>query len=573
MSFLAVISLPLLLALALSIPRLRGVALVVAPWAALPALLLVRPSEVEPPVLVSGLLLGTYLGLDSIARIFLVFTTLLWTWAGVYASTYLSHDARKHHFFAFFLVTLSGNLGLILAQDMVSFYLFFTLMTFAAYGLVVHDRSAEAYRAGNVYIGLAVVGEILLVTGLILTASLTDSHRFPAPSAGDVTAPTYGLVIGLILAGFGIKAGAVPLHVWLPLAHPVAPTPASAVLSGAMIKAGVLGWLRFLPLGHSALPGWSESCIVLGIGSAFYGVVVGLPQHHPKTVLAYSSISQMGFLLVAIGIGLTSPAAGLAMQSVVCVYALHHGLAKGALFLGVGVVNAPLQVWSRRVIWALMLLPALSLAGAPLTSGALAKAWLKDGLDFAPTPWASWLKILLPLAALGTTLLMGRFLWVLRMAGQQHDQHDQHATAVGLVLPWGILVMNVALTIWLYVPEDVAEALRTTITFATTWPVIVGTIMVAGVWWRHAAQPFSFPWHLPPGDILVLWDWAVQRIARLKTPYRELFTSGLSPALAKDRSSLFHSGVWRQGNILLRRWNTAACVFTFLLVLLLLSLW
>ena len=112
------------------------------------------------------------------------------------------------------------------------------------------------------------------------------------------------------------------MHVWLPLAYKAAPTPASAVLSGAMINAGLLGWLRFMPLGLEALPQWSVVVLAAGFGAAFYGVLVGLFQEEPKTVLAYSSISQMGLMTVGVGIGLAAPESWPLCSSVVLVFAL-----------------------------------------------------------------------------------------------------------------------------------------------------------------------------------------------------------------------------------------------------------
>ena len=104
------------------------------------------------------------------------------------------------------------------------------------------------------------------------------------------------------IVGFALKIGLVPLHVWMPLAYTAAPIPAAAVLSGAAVKAGVIGLIRFLPLG-AAMPGWGEALVALGFFSAFYGVAVGITQANPKTVLAYSSVSQMGVIAAVLGMG------------------------------------------------------------------------------------------------------------------------------------------------------------------------------------------------------------------------------------------------------------------------------
>src|SRR5690606_33576941 len=142
-------------------------------------------------------------------------------------------------FFAWFLAALAGNLLLLAALDVIVFYLGFALMSFAAYGLVVHEGDARARHAGRYYIAMVVLGEICVISGLRLLAS-RGAVWFASMQAAVLAgaAGRSNLIIGLLVVGFGIKAGVFGLHFWLPLAHPVAPAPASAVLSGAMIKAG-----------------------------------------------------------------------------------------------------------------------------------------------------------------------------------------------------------------------------------------------------------------------------------------------------------------------------------------------
>ena len=326
------VALPLLLAaLALARPSLAGT---LASLAALPALIYGLLWQPGAGVDLPSLLLGTRLGLTELTRVFLLFTAFLWTAAGIYARSYLGGADRG--FFAFYLLAMAGNLGLVLARDIATFYLFFSLMGFAAYGLVVHDGTQRALWAGKVYLVLVIVGEAMLLPAVLLAAAASGNDLANVPS-GVASSPYRDLIVVLTLGGFGVKAGALPLHVWLPLAHPAAPTPASAVLSGAMIKAGLLGWLLFLPLGVAELAGWGTLCVVVGLTAAFYGVLVGLTQENPKAILAYSSISQMGFMTVGLGAALLAPQARQLALTAVALYAAHHALAKGALFLGVGV--------------------------------------------------------------------------------------------------------------------------------------------------------------------------------------------------------------------------------------------
>ena len=318
LSITLVVILPLLCAAAIAIRSTDAVAFRLAPWMALPALVLAVFVPEDTLLRLPGLLLGTQLGLaDETGRLFLLFTALLWWLAGMYAQSYLSDPSGRKRFFIYYLLSMTGNFGLILAQDVASFYLFFTLMSFASYGLVIHERSIAALRAGRIYIILVLIGEVMLFAAMVMATASAGSNGFDDIRKALVQAESRDLIIFLALIGFGIKAGVLGLHVWLPLAHPVAPTPASAVLSGAMIKAGLLGWLRLLPLGEVAFLSWGDAFIALGLATAFYGVLIGLTQRDPKTLLAYSSISQMGILTTAVGIGLTAPDTYPAMLTVI----------------------------------------------------------------------------------------------------------------------------------------------------------------------------------------------------------------------------------------------------------------
>lgn len=486
---------PLALAAGVAWPRTRHAALRVAPWAAAPGLVAALTLPEGAAAAGDWILLGTALGLDGTGRLFLGFTGVLWLLCGLYGQAYLKQDGRRAGFFGAYLLALAGNLGLCLAQDLVSFYLFFALMTFASYGLVVHDRSSSSLAAGGVYLVLAVAGELLLFAGLVLLAGAAGTLALPEAPAALAGAPSRGLVAALVLLGFGIKAGAVPLHVWLPLAHPAAPTPASAVLSGAMIKAGLLGWLRLLPLGEAALPGLGHLVAAAGMGAAFFGVLVGLFQQNPKALLAYSSVSQMGFLTLAVGLGLAEPALWPAGLAAAGAYALHHGLAKGALFLGVGVAAAGVRGRAARAALAAGLaLPALSLAGAPFTSGAAAKAALKGAVGLAPGAWPGLLAWLLPLAAGGTAALMGRFLL---LAWPRRDRYE--GPSFGLAAPWALLVLAGAAAGWVGPARGYGAGGSWSGLWSSFWPVAAGGV-AALVAWRTVRR---LPGRVPEGDLLV----------------------------------------------------------------------
>ena len=532
------IALPLAAAVALLLPRCRRLAEHVALWSPVPALLLALAPQATRSVDIPWLLLGSRLGLDTTSRAFLFFTSLLWLSAGVFASGYLAKDARRHLFLFFFQLSMGGNLGLILAQDMAFFYVCFALMSFASYGLVVFNRDEEAFHAGRVYIALVIVGELLLFSGLVVAASSTGSLLWAGLGDRLAETPVRHAAMLLLFWGLAVKAGALPLHVWLPLAHPAAPVPASAVLSGAMINAGLLGWLRLVPShAEAALPGWAELCLALGAVAAFYGAVVGLTQQNAKTLLAYSSISQMGLMTIAVGLALGSPGAPQEVLTPAVAYAMHHGLAKGALFLGVGVASSTCgAVWHRAWCALGLLLPALAVAGMPLTSGAVAKSMLKISSASAPAIWPDLLALLLPAASIGTTLLMARFLWL-----TWPKRHLKPKTPPGRVwLAWLLLLAATAGAVFLWPwsgDTSTAESLLLPAKpLAALWPVAVGTavaaiVAVASVWGFRLSVPV-----VPAGDILALAVSTARVLARACAP-----RAGF-PALQRWRTLLEYGG-------------------------------
>ncbi len=424
--------LTLLAALLLVLPVLpRLVFLAGALTAGALAVLLALGAGPEP-VHLDWLLLGSVFGLDSGGRAVLVLAGVLWPLAAL-SSLPLLAGSHGRRYGICFLLTMSGNLGLLVAQDVAGFYCWFALMTFSAYGLVLHDGSGEARRAGRVYLVLAIIGELLLLAGLFTLAAQAGNPPMEELPAVYVGLERPEFTAGLILAGFAVKMGVVPLHVWLPLAHPAAPVPASAVLSGVILKAGLVGWLRLVPAGalHQVEPGLVLAG--LGLAGAYLAALAGCFQQRPKTVLAYSSVSQMGLLTVLVGLWVAGSGRADALLAAIALFAVHHGLAKGALFLAVPVLKA-----GNRLAAGLALIPALSLVGVPLTSGVLAKAVFKDAVPEALVFWVT-------LSSVTTGLIMLRF-WVLAWP-RGRDRHLPEPSALlgwsgalvaSLFVPWGL---------------------------------------------------------------------------------------------------------------------------------------
>lgn len=451
------------------------------PVAALPALAAALLVPADTFVDLPWLLLGVRLGVDSVGRMFLPFTAVLWLAAGLHAALHMQADANSARFRLFFLLAMSGNFGLIVGQDLISFYFGFALMGLAAYGLVVHEGNDRVRRAGRVYLVMTLAGEVALFAAFVFLYSRTGTLT---PTTEQI-AGAGPAELGLLLLAFGIKAGLLGLHMWLPLAHPAAPIAASAVLSGAMIKAALVGWLRYLPLGQQSLPELGVALVVAGLAAALLIVPVALVQRDPKVVLAYSSIGKMGTMIAALGIAVMEPLLIPTMTVALCFYAAHHGLAKGALFLGVGVVKTSSSRWPL----AALVLVALVLAGAPFTSGALAKDLLVQALSESPSRWAALLIWVFPLSAAGTTLVMGRFVYLMyRLAGS--------ATIAGgaAALPWlGLATVSLGLPlIYGAIVDNLSSA----------WPILAAAVLIVAVLSSNTLLPAKLVGLIPPGDIL-----------------------------------------------------------------------
>ena len=471
-------------------------------FAPLPALATALWAVNHPPWVFNEARLHITLVLDAPGAILLGVAALLWSAAGLYASTYLRGHPNLGRFSIYWLLTLTGSLGVFVAADLFTFYLTFALLSLAAYGLVVFDGTPKARRAAIIYLVLALLGEIFLLMGFVLLASAIpgDSLAIRDAVAALPTSPWRDPALALLIAGFGLKMGLVPLHIWLPIAHPAAPMPASAVLSGAIIKAGVIGLIRFLPF-DVPLPDWGVALTVIGLLTAFYSVIIGITQPNPKTVLAYSSVSQMGVVATVLGMGLAAGQSSAVMAA--AFYAAHHLLAKGALFLAVGVVAA---TGPRRLWW--VLTPAAILAfgmgGLPLTGGALAKLAVK------PVLGDGWVELLATLSAIGTTLLMAHFLHRLTA----NTAPDPSAAApIGLALPW-IMMFAAAVAIpWmLYSATGIgawSDALQPGILWAALWPILIGVGLALALWrWgRYLPQA-------PEGDIVVVGQPAMRVVIR-----------------------------------------------------------
>lgn len=534
--------LPLLVVAAIFAKPTSTWAMRLGPLCALPALVIsISPIGLEP-VEIPWLFMGSIVGLDRTGRLFLFVTALVWLIAAIFAQSDGVKGGREGRFFAFFYTAMAGNLVLIVAGDVITFLTGFAVMSYAGYGLVVHRCNREAIRAARVYVVLVVFAEVLLFAGAVMAWGGAGSWELPAlREALGVSGSVAMVATALLFCGFGVKAAMIPLHVWLPLAHPAAPVPASAVLSAAMIKAGLLGWIRFMPFGLEGqqwLGWWAFSA---GAIAAMGGVIVGLVQSRPKTILAYSSISQMGYMTMLLALSAFVPAMYPAVSLAILVYVVHHAVSKGALFLSVTVARGAPHRWWTKLLEAMgLVIPALALAGAPLTTGAVAKAELARIPYARPGQFPALLDWLLIVGAVATTVLMARFLWVVWPRTHRVEPVSLTARVVWFGLATAVLWAPWFLP-WEYLRRSAAAAIEPAAIWSAVWPLALGALLSLIVVRRHELLPIRVHDRIPAGDLLVPVVRLLKIIGLVITIGTRLAQAILDIAIETVRDRLIHS--------------------------------
>ena len=334
--------------------------------------------------------------LDGLAAWFLIVLSTLAIPIAIFSIGYLAdrHFDRRSVFVVAAFNVLVGAVEIVfVASDVITFLFAWELMTLAAAALVTtHHEDPQSRRAAAVYLVMSHVATGCLIAGFLVLASASGSLSFSILLSGDVVrGPMRDVLFALFFFGFGVKAGIVPLHVWLPEAHPAAPTSISALLSAVLLKTGIYGMVRVCAFGLGA-PRLSWGVIVVAVGglSAVLGVLYALMQHDLKRLLAYHSIENIGIILLGLGAGMMAMSHGRKDVAWIGVAAslyhvLNHAVFKGLLFLGAG--NLAMATGTRgiekyggllrRMPWTglFFLVGAMAISGLPLLNG-FASEWL-----------------------------------------------------------------------------------------------------------------------------------------------------------------------------------------------------
>jgi hydrogenase-4 component B len=428
---------------------------------------------------------------DGLTAVFLLLAGLIAVPASLYSILYMRHyeEYGVARYYPYFLLFLAAMYGLLSTTDMMwFFFIFWQLMTLPGYALIRFEhRKRENVRAANKYLimmqiacAATMIGaELLAVTGKSVSGSLSLKYDFDTVSANlplllSSRPGTTALAFGLFLIGFGIKMGMWPFgQIWLPDAHPAAPSPVSAMLSGVMIKTGVYGLMRYflwlVPVKAQAdypLARWGMLVAVLGTITLFTGTMQALKQEQSKRLLAFHSIGQIGYILLGTGTCMALLAVGTpAMTALATIgffgalfHVLNHGLFKGLLFLNAGSMLHATGTQDLNQLGGMMkympltaitaLVASFSISGVPLFNGFVSK-WSICVAAIQGSSSARYLVVCVVIAILTSALTLASFIkffgvsFLSRSSTLVKTQAAQHR----LEVPWMMQLPQVMLAI------------------------------------------------------------------------------------------------------------------------------
>lgn len=348
---------------------------------------------------------GLHFTLDGFRLLYGMIAALMWMMTALLCPEYFSghsHVAEQSaeesepspdRFYVFFLLTLGATMGVFLSEDLYTTFIFFEMMSFTSYVWVAHEENNAALRAADTYLAVAVTGGLVMLMGIFGVwhelGTLTISE-LPAAAAAYGNKPLLYALGGCMLFGFGAKAGAFPLHIWLPKAHPVAPAPASALLSGILTKTGIFGVLAVTSGLFLYDKQWGTLILAIGAATMFGGALLAVFSINLKRTLACSSMSQIGFILIGVGMQcMLGEENALAVHGTL-LHMMNHSMIKLVLFMAAGVIYMNAHALDLNVIRgygrkkpllkAIFLVGALAIGGIPCFGGYISKTLLHESI-------------------------------------------------------------------------------------------------------------------------------------------------------------------------------------------------
>lgn len=402
----------------------------------------------------SGLMVAVISGLTVVASIYSL----------AYVREYAGRGVGAMGFFTNLFV--ASMLLVVTADDAFWFLVFFEMMSLASYFLVIFDQNEEAVSAGFLYFLVAHAGSVAIMAAFFLMANSAGSFSFAAFRAHHPSETVASIAFVLALAGFGAKAGMIPLHVWLPRAHPAAPSHASALMSGVMIKIGVFGIVKVgIDLLGGGVAWWGLLVLALGAISSVMGVIYALAEHDIKKLLAYHSVENIGIILLGVGTGMIGLSTGHPVVAALGLTAglyhlVNHAVFKGLLFLGAGSVIFRMHTkdmekmggLGRVMPWTSLsfLIGALAISAIPPLNGFVSEWLTYQGLFVAALDGSFATRLATPIAA--TLLALTGALAVMCFvkaygvifSGAPRSRRAAEATEVPAAMVIGMIVLALA---------------------------------------------------------------------------------------------------------------------------------
>jgi len=324
--------------------------------------------------------------LDLLSIVIITLISFLGFLATLYSKRYMAQSRRLGKYYFLLLLFIGSMNGTVLAGDLFSMFLSWEMMTLSAFFLVIFDDTAESIKAGIKYFVMSEMGALFMLFAIIAIYLQEGTVDMATLSSRGITVSSgfTHIMLLFLLLGTGVKAGIIPIHTWLPDAHPAAPSPISALLSGVMIKVGIYMMIRIFCYIFSFAFSWQFILCAVGSASIIIGVMMAIKQIDAKRLLAYHSVSQIGYIVLGIGTGVGVGIAGGVF------HLLNHAMFKGLLFLSIGAVIH--RIGSRNlsdygglartmpITFITCSIAALSISGVPPFNGFVSKWMIYQGL-------------------------------------------------------------------------------------------------------------------------------------------------------------------------------------------------
>lgn len=404
------------------------------------------------------------LKVDALGMLFITLSAILWLFTTLYAIGYLEGAPHRSRFFGFFSLCVTATMGIAMASNLFTFFIFYEFLTLATFPLVVHRGTEASMRGGTTYLVYTLVAGAVLLAGIIWLHHLLGHTNFVRAGIVVALAASHGtelkIIFLMLMIGFGVKAALVPLHGWLPKAM-VAPAPVSALLHAvAVVKAGAFGIIRVIyevyGIEFANMLGLLFPLAIVAALTIVWGSFRALFQDDLKKRLAFSTVSQVAYIIL--GVTLFGPIGTIGGL----VHLVHQGIMKITLFfcagnyaetLGIHLVSEMNGAGRRMPLTSIAFtIGALGMMGAPLTAGAVSKAWLMDGAEAINMDWVVWV---LWISALLNAAYFLPILWRLWRKPAPKSWPEEHILARGWRETGWLLLLPPIVTALMTIASDI----------------------------------------------------------------------------------------------------------------------